>query len=96
VQSVLLCGCETWVVSKQILVSLEGFHHQIVQQLMHHTIRPDPNSGEWIYPDAGRSLELAGLHPMTTYIEEERVLAELGGGSMSVPGVASACFQRST
>jgi hypothetical protein len=72
VQSVLLYGCETWVISKQILVSLEGFHHQIAQQLMHYTIRPDPNSGAWVYPEAGRSFELAGLHPMTTYIGRRR------------------------
>jgi hypothetical protein len=72
VQSVLLYGCETWVVSKQILVSLEGFHHQVARRLAHHTIRPDPNNGEWIYPNAGRSLELAGLQLMMTYIGRRR------------------------
>jgi hypothetical protein len=67
-QSVLLYGCETWVISKAILGSLEGFHHQIARRLSRHPIRLDPESGECVYPEAGKSLEMAGLHPMSTYI----------------------------
>jgi hypothetical protein len=65
-QSVLLYSCQTWVVSKAILSSLEGFHHQVARRLSHHPIRLDSENGEWVYPEAGKLLEIAGLHPMST------------------------------
>ena len=33
VQSVLLYGCETWVITPQVLKALEGFHHRVARRL---------------------------------------------------------------
>jgi hypothetical protein len=33
VQFVLLCGCETWVMSKVMMDSLNGFHHDIARNI---------------------------------------------------------------
>jgi hypothetical protein len=70
VQSVLLYGCESWVNSQWILRSLEGFHHQVAWQITNHSIRPDLNTGEWLYPATAESLNLAGLHPMSSYLDQ--------------------------
>lgn len=69
VQSVLLFGSETWVHSKPIVRSLEGFHQQIARRLTRRYIWLNPNTGEWLYPAAGRSLELAGLFSMSVYLD---------------------------
>jgi hypothetical protein len=47
VQSVLLFGCVTWVMSKAIMGSLEGFHHYIAQK--------------WILRQEGASLKVLAL-----------------------------------
>lgn len=71
-QSVLLYGCETWVVSQSILRSLEGFHHQVARRLSFQRIRLDPNTGEWIYPPAHLALQSAGLFSMPEYLQRRR------------------------
>ena len=32
-QSVLLCACETWVVTNSMLETLRGFHHTVARQI---------------------------------------------------------------
>ena len=71
-QSVLLYGCETWVVSDQILRSLDGFHHRVARRLTHRHTRFDRASDTWIVPAADLSLERASLKPMSEYILRRR------------------------
>jgi hypothetical protein len=73
VQSVLLYGCESWVISRQILRSLERFHHQVARRSTNRSIQPDLNTGEWLYPATAETLNLASLHPMASYLDKRRV-----------------------
>jgi hypothetical protein len=51
VQSVLLYGSETWVLSEKMRRMLEGFHNRCARQMTKRFIHPDlENDGEWITP----------------------------------------------
>jgi hypothetical protein len=60
VQSVLLYGPETWVLSPRMLSKLEGYHKQIAHRLTGHTpVYPIRGGGEWQYLPLGNALEEA-------------------------------------
>jgi hypothetical protein len=61
VQSVLLYGCETWFLSQQSIVTLEGFHNQVAHMLPQQTIYPDPITGSWVYLPAETAHSTSGL-----------------------------------
>jgi hypothetical protein len=73
VQSVLLYGCKSWEISQRILRTLEGFHHQVAWRITNRSIRPNLNTSEWLYPATAELLNLAGLHPMKSYLDQRRV-----------------------
>ena len=68
VQSILLFGSETWVVTPRILNALEGFHHRVVARRLTGRTAQRHRDGSWTYPDIRLTLEEAGLFPMHVYI----------------------------
>jgi hypothetical protein len=73
VQSVLLYGSETWVLSERMRRMLEGFHNRCARQMTRQFIHPDPeHEGEWITPPVAATLTAAGLQPLMTYIEKRK------------------------
>ena len=49
VQSVLLYGCETWTINKQMMKALEGFHHRCALRMTGRSARLEAD-GTWFYP----------------------------------------------
>jgi hypothetical protein len=72
VQSVLLYGSETWVLSPKMLSKLEGFHKQIASWLTGRTPVYHRREDEWQYLPLGNALEEAGMLPMDEYITLRR------------------------
>jgi hypothetical protein len=54
VQAVLLYGCETWVVTPNILRPMEGLHHRIARRISHKM--PTQVTGQWVYPPITKAL----------------------------------------
>jgi hypothetical protein len=71
-QAVLLYGCETWVITSTCLKKLESFHHRVARQISKCRIHIDPNTGEWIHPPIANALSIAGLLPLSKYIQKRR------------------------
>ena len=71
VQSVLLYGSETWVISAANMNKLSAFHHGCARFISNRHIRPD-DEGIWTYPSNESVLEDAGLFTMGTYIQRRR------------------------
>jgi hypothetical protein len=76
IQTVLLYGSKTWVISNEILQMLTSFHHAIARRLTGRHPRPIPNTDEWEYPDTEETLRIAGLFPMTEYLKRRRTYLE--------------------
>jgi exonuclease III len=70
VQSVLLYGCETWVITPPMLKILEGFHHRIARRITNKM--PHLQHGTWVYPPLQEALTEAGLFPIATYISRRQ------------------------
>ena len=63
VQTVLLYGRESWVVTNEMLKVLVGFHHRFYRQITgmtNHQVR----EGGWEWSSAEETLEAAALWPM--------------------------------
>lgn len=73
VQSVLLYGTETWVITDRIRMALERFHHQAARMLAGKPIRYIEKFDTWVYPRTAKVLEKAGLWTMTEYLQRRRV-----------------------
>ena len=72
IQSVLLFGCETWVLSDTIKRLLRGFHIKAAYQMAKlYKPRKDEN-GVWTYPASKDALEEVGLLTIDEYIERRR------------------------
>ena len=67
VQSVLLFGSETWVITPRILQALQGFHHRIARRLS-GLVATRGRNGTWDYPLIAEALERAGLSTIEEYI----------------------------
>jgi hypothetical protein len=75
VQSVLLYGAESRVLSKTMKSKLKGFHRRCARYITGKHIRPndrDDPDGEWTYPQTATVLEAAGLRPIQEYIQRRR------------------------
>ena len=70
VQSVLLCGSETWVVSDKMPKSLNGFHSRVARQMSGGM--PSKLGSEWFCPPIEDCLEVAGLCPLEFCLERRR------------------------
>ncbi len=69
VQSVLLYGSKTWVLSKAIMARLEGFHiHAVYPMAKEHVPRRVPHR-QWVYPSSDQVLENCGMHTIQHYID---------------------------
>ena len=69
VQSVLLYGSETWVLSTRMLQLLESFHYRCARYISKMYIRKLPDSEQWDYPDRKQVLATCGLWTIKRYIE---------------------------
>eukprot|EP00978_Attheya_sp_CCMP212_P016907 scaffold44614_cov73-Attheya_sp.AAC.4 len=70
VQSILLFGSTTWVVTKPMLQALEGFHHRVARRLAGKQPYFCRETDEWIYPPIEKVLEEVGLWPIEKYTEK--------------------------
>jgi hypothetical protein len=72
VQSVLLYGSKTWVLSPAALARLEGFHlHAAYRMAKEHVPRRGPQQ-QWVYPPSDKVLEECGMHTIEHYIDVRR------------------------
>ena len=75
VQSVLLYGSKTWVLSTASLARLEGFHlHTAYRMAKKHVPRRGPHQ-QWVYPPPDKVLEECGMHTIEHYIPRPLALA---------------------
>jgi hypothetical protein len=72
VQTVLICGYESWVLTPSMLEKLEGFHLQVARRLTGHASVYLRNKGTWQYQPLGNAMEEAGLYSMNEYINRLR------------------------
>ena len=71
-QSVLLFGSETWVLSEGALKRLEGFQLRCAWRM---NFRHKPKrlaNNQWSYPETAKALEECGLHSVEHYIGVRR------------------------
>ena len=71
VQSILLYGSETWVISKQMLRMLRSFHRRCARFITGKHIWQD-KEGNWHHPSSKEVLEMAGLKEIEIYIEQRK------------------------
>eukprot|EP00977_Amphora_coffeiformis_P025513 scaffold20302_cov185-Amphora_coffeaeformis.AAC.5 len=84
VQSVLLYGCETWVVTTQVLATLESFHHRVARRLTGKVIRWNPSEKRWVYPPLDEALEDSGLLSIAHYIRVRQRTLEDTSSTFSI------------
>jgi hypothetical protein len=86
IQTVLLYGSETWVITDEILQLLTSFHHSVARRLTgRHDPRPsDDNNDKWIYPSIKETLRIAGLHPIEEYLRQRRRYLELHARTLPI------------
>ena len=71
-QSVLLYGSETWVLSPAVMARLEGFHIRAAYRMAkRHVPRRGPDH-QWVYPSSEAVLEECGMHTIQHYIDVHR------------------------
>jgi hypothetical protein len=70
VQSVLLYGCETWVLSDRMISTLHGFHHRVAQKIAKK--QAYLLVGDWIYPPIEEALDNANLETIEVYIRQRQ------------------------
>jgi hypothetical protein len=71
VQSVLLFGAETWVLSQAMERKLQSFHHRCARFITGQHIRKN-NDGTWTCPSSEGVLREAGMWKIQEYIERRR------------------------
>ena len=72
VQSVLLYGSETWVLSPAVLARLEGFHTRAAYRMAMENIPRRGINQQWVYPPTDKVLEECGMHTIQHYIDVRR------------------------
>ena len=70
VQSVSLHGCETWVITPQMMQVLASFHNKCARRIA--GMMPYLVDGQWVYPDVQKARKKAGLHSMEHYIRKRQ------------------------
>ena len=71
VQSVLLYGSESWVLTLAIEKQLQSFHRRCARYITGQQIRQNED-GTWTYPSSESVLEMAGLRTIQEYIKSRR------------------------
>jgi hypothetical protein len=72
VQSTLLYGSATWVLTTDLIAQLNSFHYRVAHYITHQHIRQLPNTDIWVYPDMPQTLAEINLLPITQYIEKRK------------------------
>ena len=67
VKTVLLYGCDIWVVTDTTMTALEGFHHRVARRLAGLMARRG-NNGEWEFSPVAMALEVTGLWLMQEHV----------------------------
>jgi hypothetical protein len=93
IQTVLLYGSETWVITNEILQLLTSFHHGIARQLTRRFPHPIPNTDEWNHPSIQETLQIAGLFPITEYLKQRRGYLEQYARQLSILHECQASIQ---
>ena len=70
VQSVILFGSNTWVLSLATLQRLEGFHVKAARRMT--GLLPRKVGGSWKFPKTNTILAAAGLHTIKHYVQVRR------------------------
>ena len=70
VQSTLLFGVETWVITPSMWTALRGFHHRMARSIA--GARARLVNGKWEYPPIGPVLAEVGLHTIEEYVLRRR------------------------
>ena len=68
VQSILLYGSETWVLTAPMVKVLEGFHHKVLRQITGRQPKYDVRTDTWSKRPIFRAYEEAGVLPIVEYI----------------------------
>jgi len=80
VQTVLLYGSESWVISKAQMRALRSFHQRCARYITRRHIRQKAD-GSWVYPPSQEVLAEAGLLPIEDYIQKRKdTVAEFARG----------------
>ena len=72
VQTVLLFGSESWVLTPRIMGRLEGFHRLIARRLAGRAPVYLRREEQREYPPLGEAMEQAGLFSIEEYIDRRR------------------------
>jgi hypothetical protein len=72
IQSVLLYGAESWVLTKRMMQSLRSFHQRCARHITGRNIRLDTATNEWTYPDSETTLREAGFWTIEEYIDRRK------------------------
>ena len=71
IQSVLLYGSESWVISNHMMRALRSFHRRCARYITGKHIWQD-SDGNWHCPCSKEVLEMAGLQEIEIYIEQRK------------------------
>jgi len=83
VQSVLLYGSESWVLSKCMWRKLRSFHRRCARYITGRHIRENAD-GTWTCPGSASTLEEAGLWTIEEYIERRKATVMVYAGERSI------------
>ena len=72
VQSVLLYGCETWIVTPAILRMLTGFQIRAAWRMARRNKPRKLDDDTWVYPRSDEVLKEVGLFTIEHYIQKRR------------------------
>ena len=72
VQSLLLYGSETWVVTPQMLTLLDGFHHRCTRRIAGMAPKFDVRTNSWSKPPIEEAFALTKLKPLAEYIQKRQ------------------------
>ena len=67
VQSIIMYGSETWVLTPRMKIVLGGFHHRVARRLMGRQPRKVRGVG-WVYPSLDDTMGETGLQEVETYV----------------------------
>ena len=72
IQSILLYGCETWVITTPMLRMLRGFHLRAAYRMAKVNKPRKLDDGEWYYPPSEEVFAEVKMHSIDYYIEKRR------------------------
>ena len=72
IQSILLYGCETWVITKPMLRMLRGFHLRAAYRMAKVNKPRKLDDVEWYYPPSEDVFAEVKIHSIDHYIEKRR------------------------